>query len=86
MSNLFDPIKIRLVTKLSTVSNLASIIQLVNKNNTFKSFYNLNSNKLNGLVSQIINIWSPQNVNYAIRTSRNPKEIAKTIINNPNLS
>ena len=38
------------------------------------------------MVSQTTSDLSPQNVNKTITTSINPKEIAKTIINDPNLN
>ena len=59
LTNAIDPNKNGLVTKLSSDSNLASIIKLVNWNNTFKPFQNLNTSNLNGLVSQITNNLSP---------------------------
>ena len=48
------------------------------KYNTFK---NLNTNNLNGLVTQITNDLSHQNINNTISTSIYPKQITKTIIN-----
>ena len=83
LTNSFDPNKNGVVTKLSTDSNIGNIIQLVNNNNTFK---NLNTNNLNGLVSQITNDLSPQNINNTITTNINPQQITKTIINDPTLN